>query len=165
MGLISRLLGRETPARVLTLGAGASLAQIERVEGELLRRPQVDAPVLHRFAPGVYLRTIIMPAGCDVIGHEHTTEHFNVVLRGRALVLCEGRVEIVQAPAVFVSGAGVRKVLHILEEMEWATIHPTRETDLEKLEKALIVKSETWKLHALEVAALAEAKAALEVCA
>jgi hypothetical protein len=161
MRLLPRIFGRRSPA-VLTLGAGASLADIERVEEKMLRLPQVNVPVLHRFAPGAYVRSVVMPADTYVIGHEHTTEHFNFVMRGRALVLCEGRVELIVAPCIFVSTAGVRKVLHVLEEMEWATVHPTHETDLTKLDAALIRKSESFQIHAAEAAALAEARAALE---
>ena len=116
-------------------------AAIERLEGRLLSLPQVPMPLTHRFAPGVYLREIFMPAGTFVIGHEHKTEHFNVVLSGRARVLIEGAVVEIKGPAVFVSKPGVRKVLMILEDMRWATVHPTTETDLARLESELIIKS------------------------
>jgi hypothetical protein len=148
-------------APLLVLGGGLSLAEIERAEAEELRRPQIDIPVLHRFAPGLYLRTVVMPAGARVIGHEHTTEHFNFVLRGRCLVATGDRVEEIVGPCVFPSGAGVRKVLLILEETVWATAHPTTETNLVTLEATLIRKSPTWQRHAAELAALDRAAAAL----
>ncbi len=166
LALCKRILGlgtRGAPGRVLSSlpASGATPEQLARVEARMLAQPQLDAPVLHRFAPGVYLRSVVMPAGADVIGHEHRTEHFNLLLRGRCLVLSEGRVVELRAPAVFVSGAGVRKVLHILEETEWATVHATTETDVEKLESAMVTKSAVWRLHAEEAAALAAAKARL----
>lgn len=116
---------------------------IERLEELCLHQPQVEMPLTHRFAPGVYFREIFMPAGTFVIGHEHKTEHFNVVLSGRALVLIEGKTEEIKAPCVFLSGAGVRKVLLIEEDMRWVTIHATHETDITKLELELIIKSES----------------------
>lgn len=128
--------------------SGPTNAEIERVEAALLEAPQVEMPVQHRFAPGVYAREIFMPAGTFVIGHEHKTEHFNVVLSGRARVLTDGVVREIAAPDVFTSGAGVRKVLLILEDMRWMTIHPSTETDPDKLETLLIVKSETFIKHA-----------------
>jgi len=128
-----------------------TLADIERVEGELLALPQVDMPLTHLFAPGVYLRVIDMPKGTFVIGHEHRTEHFNIVLAGRARVLVDGVVMEIKAPAVFVSHAGVRKVLEIIEDMRWATIHPTAGLDdcqnVERLEDHLRIKSETFLRH------------------
>ncbi len=139
---------RDLSAPGLHLGPVKTPAEIERAEGRILQLPQVDLPLIHRFAPGVYLRTVVMPAGSVIIGHEHTTEHFNIVLSGRAEVLFDGRVETVKAGDIFTSGAGVRKVLHVLETCTWATIHPTEETDLEKIESKLIRKSDTWQAHA-----------------
>ena len=127
-------------------------AAIERVEGSLLKLPQVDCPLVHRFAPGVYLREITMPAMSVIIGHEHKTEHFNVVTKGKAIVLMDGERHLIQAPQTFVSKAGVRKVLLVLEEMVWATVHPTEETDLGRLEELLITKSQTWLEHAQQEA-------------
>lgn len=129
--------------------------EIEKREKELLNLPQIECPPVHRFAPGAYLRELTMPRGSFVIGHEHTTEHFNIVTKGRCRVLMEGRVEEIKAPAVFVSKPGVRKVLYVIEETTWLTLHPTDETDLDKLEKKLIRKSKAW-LQAHEVARLKE---------
>lgn len=126
------------------MNALVSNAFIERVEENLLHLPQIGMPLTHRFAPGVYLREIFMPAGTFVIGHEHKTEHFNIVLTGRARVLVDGVVREVGAGEVFVSKPGVRKVLYILENMRWQTVHPTDETDISKLEELLIIKSPSF---------------------
>ncbi len=124
-----------------------SLENIERVEGDLLCLPQVEMPLVHRFGPGVYLREITMPAGAIVIGHEHLTEHFNIVLEGSARVVMDGQTYTITAPAVFKSSPGVRKVLYITEKMRWMTVHPTAETDVETLESQLVRKSETFRAH------------------
>jgi quercetin dioxygenase-like cupin family protein len=129
-------------------------ARIEEVERDLLGEQQVEMPLTHRFAPGVYLREIFMPAGTFVIGHEHRTEHFNVVLSGRASVLMNGEVTEIVAPHTFVSGPGVRKILYIHEDMRWQTVHPTDETDLENLEDQLIIKSTSYRLYQQEIAQL-----------
>jgi hypothetical protein len=121
--------------------------RIEKWEKEFLPAPQCVCPLVHRFAPGVYLREVEMPAGIFVIGHEHKTEHFNVVLSGKAFVMVDDTVELVAAPAVIKSSPGVRKVLYIVETMRWMTVHPTKLTDLKKLEAKLITKSASRKLH------------------
>ena len=127
-------------------------AEIEEVEGALLALPQVAMPVTHVFAPGVYYREIFMPKGHFIIGHEHKTKHLNVVLSGRARVLIDGVVSELAAPAVFVSEAGVRKMLEITEDMRFATIHPTAGLEacgenIEQLEDALRTKSATFLAH------------------
>jgi len=139
----------------LTLSGDAPIAaRIESIEAELLRLPQVDCPLVHRFAPGVYLREIFMPAGTFIIGQQHKTEHFNIILRGRARVSIDGVVQIIEAPFTFVSHIDVRKVLYIEEDMVWQTVHPTNETDLGKLEEQLIVKSASYQKHVEDLRAL-----------
>ena len=119
--------------------------KIDALEAELLKFPQVEIPLVHGFAPGVYTREVTMPAGSFIIGQRHKTEHFNVVLTGRAKVLVgDGEVATVQAPCVLKSNAGIRKVLLIEEEMRWMTVHATEETDLEKLEELLVAKTPAY---------------------
>lgn len=121
--------------------------RIEAAEAALLTLPQVECELTHRFAPGVYYREVVMPKGSFIIGHCHRTAHFNVVTEGAARVMMDGVVEEIKAPAVFRSEPGVRKVLYIREDCRWATIHPTEETDLVKLEEELIVKSRSFLEH------------------
>jgi len=123
----------------------------------MLQEPQVEIPLMHRFAPGVYMRQVFMPAGTVVLGHCHKTEHFNMVLTGRATVMIDGQIEDIVAPAVFKSGAGVRKALYIHEDMVWITIHPTNETDLEKLKDELVDKSSAFIDYEQEMKQLTEA--------
>ena len=54
----------------------------------------------------------------------------------------DDEVLYIEAPDIFISKPGVQKVLHIIEEMTWATVHPTKETEMDKLEEELIVKSD-----------------------
>lgn len=124
---------------------------IEKVEGGLLQFPQVDIPLTHLFAPGVYWREVFMPAGTFVIGHQHKTSHFNVILSGSARVMMDGELHQITAPCVLVSEPNVRKLLYIEEDMRWATVHPTEETDLEALSDLLITKSGTFLGHEKEL--------------
>lgn len=101
-----------------------------------------ELPLTHTFSDGVYAREIFMPKGMMVIGQVHNTTHLNLVSKGSALVVDNaGRVSRVTAPFTFESKAGVRKVLFILEDMFWTTIHVTNETDIEVLENTLVDKS------------------------
>lgn len=113
--------------------------KVAELGGELAKFEQVQCPLTHHFAPGVYLREIFMPADTVVIGKIHKTKHFNVLIKGACLIVHEdGRREELRAPLTFVSEAGVQKVLYILEDMIWQTIHPTNETDMEKLAEELV---------------------------
>lgn len=121
--------------------------EIEAAEAKLITMPQLTCPLRHLFAPGIYLREITMPKGALIIGHEHRTRHFNVILSGRARVSIQGETQELVAPTIFVSEPGVRKVLYILETMRWATIHATDETDVPALEKLLVRPSAAWLDH------------------
>lgn len=101
-----------------------------------------ELPLTHTFSDGIYAREIFMPKGMIVIGHVHNTTHLNIVSTGSAYVMdSEGRVSKITAPFTFESKAGVRKILYILEDMFWTTIHNTDETDITILENTLVDKS------------------------
>jgi len=118
----------------LSLPRDVEIAQLASIFSHF---PQVPMPVNHMFAPRVYMREIFMPAGSFIIGKKHNTKHFNVAISGKAKVMSGEGVFEVQAPYVFVSDVGVQKLLYILEDMRWLTIHPTDETDIEVLESTL----------------------------
>ncbi len=111
--------------------------EIEQLASIFSYFPQTEMPVNHMFAPKVYMREIFMPAGTFVIGKKHNTKHFNIAISGKAKVMTGDEVFEVAAPYVFVSDVGVQKLLYILEDMRWLTVHPTEETDIQVLEKEL----------------------------
>lgn len=126
---------------------------IEELEAELLNMPGSTTAerlhLTHIFAPGIYIREIFMPAGEFVLGATHVTEHVNIVIAGRCTIISDRRVQEIVAPMTFKSGAGVRKVLKIHEDVRWQTVHanPDDETDIPTLEKRLIVMTETYLRH------------------
>lgn len=124
--------------------------KIEEVEAKLLKHPAVkvakDYRVDHHFSDGVYVRQIYMPEGDLILGCRHRTKHLNCIHAGKAAVMMDGVMQIIKAPMIFESCAGVRKVLYILEgPMIWSTVHVTPERDLLKLEEALIDKTVALK--------------------
>ena len=99
-----------------------------------------DCPVTHRFTKGCYLREILMPAGTRIIGKIHATEHFNILLTGKVTVVTAEGSEYIEAPYTFVSKAGVQKVVFIHEDCLWQTVHVTDKTNIEEIEKEVIVE-------------------------
>jgi hypothetical protein len=113
-----------TQKKVETLGR--ALAQFE----------QTPLPLTHHFAPGIYVREIFMPAGTIVIGRKHKTEHLNIIERGSCYYVDDDmRRHDLIAPCTFVSKAGAQKVLYIVEDCVWKTVHanPDDEHDLSVL--------------------------------
>ena len=132
---------------LVQVSVNAGIAEVEKL---MLELPQVECPVINKFEEGIYYRTITMPKGTYVIGHEHKTGHANIVLKGKARVAIDGEIHLIEAPKFFHSGPGVRKVLEILEECVWMTVHPNpdNEQDDQKLEERFITKSPAWLLKA-----------------
>lgn len=98
-----------------------------------------SCPVKHHFAPGSYGREMTLPAGMVVVGKIHKHAHINVISKGRVQVFTEqaGVLELA-APCTFVSSPGTKRVVHVLEETVWTTVHVTDKTDLAKIEREVI---------------------------
>lgn len=112
--------------------------RVDFIQHAFGKLPQVETPLVHRFTPGLYVREIFMPKGSIVVSRVHKTEHPFVVTRGRASVWTEeGGVVEICAPHVGITKPGTRRVLLIHEDCQWLTFHPTKETDLEKLQVEL----------------------------
>lgn len=99
----------------------------------------IDVPVEHHFAPGVYMRQMNAKAGTVVVSKMHRTEHMNVLLSGSLTIATENGIEYLQAPAVIKSMPGTKRIGYFHEDTSWMTVHPTDSTDLEEIERQVIV--------------------------
>jgi quercetin dioxygenase-like cupin family protein len=88
---------------------------------------------IHRFAPGMYMRELTIPAGMLVVGKIHKHEHFLLVMSGRADVVSEFGRDTVTAGHISISPAGVKRAVLALEDTRFVTLHHNPE-DIEDLE-------------------------------
>jgi len=102
----------------------------------------IDVPVEHHFAPGVYMRQMNAKAGTVVVSKMHRTEHMNVLLSGSLTIATENGIEYLKAPAVIKSMPGTKRIGYFHEDTSWMTVHPTDSTDLEEIERQVIVPEE-----------------------
>ena len=125
-------------------GTALTDADFENLEKEMLKLPQVDCPVIHRFSPGLYIREVTLKANTFAIGHYQKTEHLNIMLTGSVTIIRDdGSTDLLTAPLMYTSKPG-RKIGWIHEEVVWLNVYPTTETDLDTLEKMFLDKSMTW---------------------
>lgn len=101
---------------------------IDELEDEIIKEPLMDFSTTHVFKGGMYARSLYIPKGVVVTGRRHKTEHINIVSTGSCSVMTEdsgGEEETieVQAPSMFSSKEGVRKVVYAHEDVIWTTIH------------------------------------------
>lgn len=108
--------------------------KIDRLEQDIESTPGAffELPTRNDFHPGIYVREVMMKAGDLITTRIHLTEHPYFVMSGRLLVWTddEGVVEI-NAPFRGVTMPGTRRLIYILEDCVWATVHanPDNETD------------------------------------
>lgn len=98
-----------------------------------------SCPVTHHFAPHSYGREMFLPAGLVVVGKIHRHAHISVISKGRVQVFTEhDGVQELSAPCTFVSHPGTKRVVHVLEDTVWTTVHVTDKTDIEDIEREIV---------------------------
>lgn len=97
-------------------------------------------PLVHTFGDGMYIRQITMPAGQIIISKIHGQTHPYFILKGDVSVLTEEGVKRYKAPYSGITKAGTKRVLYTHEDTVWTTVQRTNETELDKIEKDVMIK-------------------------
>lgn len=103
---------------------------------------EVKPPVIHHFGPDIYMRQMDAKAGTLVVSKMHSTEHFNILLKGAVSLITEDGIKDVYAGQIMLSKAGTKRIGYFHEDSSWLTIHPTNETDVDQLEKDITIPEE-----------------------
>ena len=98
-----------------------------------------DFPITHHFAPNVYMRQMDAKAGTFCVSKMHRTEHMNILLKGALTIITENGLQYLEAPQIIKSSAGTMRIGYFHQDTTWVTVHPTQETDLEIIERDVIV--------------------------
>lgn len=122
----------------LATTAKSQIDNIANLAKMMATMPQMEAPVTHHFSDGVYVREIFMPKGMIIVGKIHKTRHLNIIQQGRCLVVTPTRKLEVRGPATFESHPGEQKVVYMLEDTVWSTVHVTDSKDLVEIEEHCI---------------------------
>lgn len=150
-----RSLLTESMGKVLTpeLAASIELAarsipnpyveRLERLQSAMEIEPQVDCPIRHHFAPGIYAREINIRQGTAVVGAVHRTRNMISVSKGRLIVASEKGPREVCAGETFICEPGQKNAVLAMEDSRWTNYHhnPDDETDLNVLAKRYTLTS------------------------
>jgi len=123
------------------------LQTVKRMQ-EMMIPVRCDMPEAeHYFAPGMYGRKLIIPAGMLVVGKIHKHSHFMMVAKGHALVVSEHDKQEVHAGDMYVSQVGAKRVVFAFEETVFITVHlnPSNTQDMEVIEREHIEDEEFKK--------------------
>lgn len=112
-------------------------ARVGRLESALLNVPQVDCPIRHHFAPGIYAREITIPKGTVLVGAIHKCESLVVLSAGRLRLVVDGGTVEISAPHTMTCKPGAKNAALALEDSVWTNFFATDETDTDKLVEIL----------------------------
>jgi quercetin dioxygenase-like cupin family protein len=112
--------------------------QIEALQRELLKLPQIEPETKHYFADGMYAREVFRKAGTLIVGKVHKKEHFFVLIQGELSLWTEAGMKRVKAPFLWVSQPGTKRVTYAHEDSTAMTVHQVSSNDLEAIEEELV---------------------------
>lgn len=128
----------ELPA---VLASTPTLQQVQQLENELRDFEQVDCPVEHYFAPGLYTRKCSIPANSVVVGKMHRHQHPTFLMSGTVRINTDRGMETITGPHIWISQENAKRALYTMTDCVFATVHlnPSDTTDLEAIEAEVIV--------------------------
>jgi hypothetical protein len=114
----------------------ATCSESDKIEYAMCQsEDKVECPLTHIFTPGLYTRTIFMPAGSLIMSMTHNTRHPFIISTGEVDVISpEGSVTHV-APYMGITQPGTKRFLHVKQDTTWTTFHvnPENLTDPDQI--------------------------------
>ena len=116
--------------------------EIQRLQNEMVKLPQVELKTEHYFNGGMYCRKVTRPAGTLIVGKIHKCDHFFVCTSGEIIAWSEKGMVTLKAGDMIESKAGTKRVTLAVVDSIGMTIHKTDKTDLDEIEAELIEPEE-----------------------
>lgn len=138
---------------LVRIPAKPTYEQILALEHEIAKLPPVETPITNHFAHGIYGREMFIPAGTVITGKIHLYSTLNILLSGEIHITGEdGSVQRIEAPQVFVTEPGTKKVCFAHTDARFMNVHPTKLTDISAIEAKFIVPETPVLRHEKESA-------------
>jgi len=126
----------------ITKSVVPTIEQIEKLQSEMVKMPQVELETEHYFSGGMYCRKLIRPAGTLIVGKIHKKDHIFLCAKGEIIVWTENGMKKLVAGDIIESKQGTKRVTLALTEAIGITCHKTDKTDLDEIEAELIEPEE-----------------------
>jgi len=94
--------------------------------------------ITHHFSDGLYAKETHIAAGEMLMQHKHEYSHLSVLAKGKVVVVRDGDIQIVEAPACLEIVAGENHGVKAITDVVWFCIHATDEKDPSKVDEVLI---------------------------
>jgi hypothetical protein len=112
--------------------------QIDRLQTEISKMPQASVETEHYFHAGMYCRKVTRAAGTLIVGKVHKQDHFFLCAKGEIVAWSEKGMVRLAAGDIIESKPGTKRVTLAITDAIGITFHKTDETDLDKIEAALV---------------------------
>lgn len=96
-------------------------------------------PLKHSFGDGIYVREVFNPAGELIVTKIHKLAHPFFLLKGEMSILSEDGEKRIKSPHYGITQPGTKRIIYAHTDCVFVTVHATDETDIEKIEKEVIV--------------------------
>ena len=115
-----------------------SREEIQRLQNEMVKLPQIEVDTEHYFNGGMYCRKMFWRAGTLIVGKIHKSDHFFMCTSGEIIAWSEKGMITLKAGDVIESKAGTKRVTLAVKDSIGVTVHKTDKTDLDEIEAELI---------------------------
>ncbi len=94
--------------------------------------------MVHHFSDGLYAKETHISAGQMLLQHKHNYSHFGILAKGKVVIVKEGDIQIVEAPACIDIEAGQNHGVKAITDVVWYCVHATDEKDPSRVDEVLI---------------------------
>lgn len=115
-----------------------SIEQIQALQETMRAGPTIDLEVQHHFTDGAYVRELRMPARAYLVGKMHRTAHA-LIVTGDITIINGSTRERITGTRVLHTKPGTKRAIVAHADSVLITMHVTPETDLDEIERAIIV--------------------------
>lgn len=115
-----------------------SIERITEFQREHLKLPQIEPPMEHYFADGLYGREMLLRAGESCVGATHGKEHLCIVMGHCMVVDGTSKRELI-GWNVLISHPGAKRVILAIQDTVWLTVHATKLKDIHEIEQEILL--------------------------
>jgi hypothetical protein len=115
------------------------IERVQAIEDYIKEQPQLDIPVNHYFAGGVYEREMLAPANSMFTGKIHLTEHIAKLVSGTMTITDGDTAGTFTGPKTFISKPGDKRAGIAHTDCVFSTFHSIEEQPIDEIEKQLVV--------------------------
>jgi hypothetical protein len=117
----------------------ASMESILKFEAVIKTMPQYEPETIHTFFAGMYCREAKLKANQLAVGRVHKKEHLFYIVSGTVNITTPDGIQVITGPAMFKSKPGTKRACHTITDAHFMNIHLAESTNVEDVEKELIV--------------------------